>query len=160
MKFVHVESTGTGFSLDPNPYLDHLEKVADELPPGARAYATDPHHYDFFSERCVKDLKLASMSVVDSMGTVTVDALFEFNEIAPERLHIRYVDVVDLRIGASAEWEHQYPPVMSTRRLGDVQLDEFLPHRSGCSHEIQLITGTIHVVCRDLTAEWKARTAL
>jgi hypothetical protein len=158
MRFVKVENTGTGFSLDPNPYLEHLDDVAGTLPPGARAYATDPDHYDFYSERCVKDLKVKSISVTDSMGIVSVDALFEFNEIAPERLRIRYAGVVDLRIGASPGWGHEYPPVMGTRRLGDVQLDEVLPHEAGCSHEIQMISGTIKVICGDLTAEWEART--
>lgn len=158
MKFVKVEDTGTGFSLDPNPYLDHLEAVADTLPPGARAYATDTDHYDFYSERCVKDLKLVSFNVTDSAGSVSVDALFEFNEVAPERLRIRYTDVVDLRIGASPGLEFQYPPVLGTRRLGDVQLDEVLPHEFGCSHEIQMISGSIAVVCADLTAGWEPRT--
>jgi hypothetical protein len=158
MKFVKVENTGTGFFLDPNPYLEHLEAVAGTLPPGARAYATDADHYDFYSERCVKDLKLVSISVADSAGIVSVDALFEFNEIAPEKLRIRYTDVVDLRIGASPGVEFRYPPVHGTRRLGDVQLDEVLPHESGCSHEIQMISGSITVVCADLTAEWETRT--
>lgn len=35
-----------------------------------------------------------------------------------------------------------------------VRLDEVLPHEAGCSHELRLTTGTVRIVCADLTAEW------
>jgi hypothetical protein len=33
-------------------------------------------------------------------------------------------------------------------------LDEMLPHEYGCSHEIACLSGSMGVVCRDLTATW------
>lgn len=56
MKHVRVEATGTGNFLDPDAYLGLLPTLVGALPPGARAFAADPDHYDFFSRRCVKDL--------------------------------------------------------------------------------------------------------
>jgi hypothetical protein len=44
--------------IDPRGYLDRLPELAGALPPGARAFATDPAHYDFSGGRCVKDLTL------------------------------------------------------------------------------------------------------
>jgi len=38
--------------------------------------------------------------------------------------------------------------------LGAVVLDEILPHRDGCRHEIACRGGTLTVVCRDLRATW------
>ncbi|MHC0434198.1 hypothetical protein ACX6XY_29120 [Streptomyces sp. O3] len=38
--------------------------------------------------------------------------------------------------------------------LGTVILDEILPHRDGCSHEIACWDGTLTLVCRDLRATW------
>ncbi|MFC8588444.1 hypothetical protein ACFUGD_28395 [Streptomyces sp. NPDC057217] len=38
--------------------------------------------------------------------------------------------------------------------LGAVMLDEILPHKDGCSHEITCWDGTLTVVCRDLQATW------
>jgi hypothetical protein len=35
-----------------------------------------------------------------------------------------------------------------------VILDEILPHDHGCSHEIACWSGSLTVVCRDLTATW------
>ncbi|MEV5843613.1 hypothetical protein AB0M32_16790 [Streptomyces sp. NPDC051985] len=47
--------------LDPARYLDHLPSISGDLPPGARAFATDADHYDFRSRRCVKDLMLRAV---------------------------------------------------------------------------------------------------
>ncbi|MET9118923.1 hypothetical protein ABZX38_32660 [Streptomyces longwoodensis] len=38
--------------------------------------------------------------------------------------------------------------------LGAVILDEILPCRDGCSHEIACWDGTLTIVCRDLQAVW------
>ncbi|MFF7852148.1 hypothetical protein ACFZDF_31855 [Streptomyces sp. NPDC007910] len=38
--------------------------------------------------------------------------------------------------------------------LGAVILDEILPHRNGCSHEIACWDGTLTLACRDLQATW------
>jgi len=57
MELVKIEKTSTGFSIDPNPYLDVLAELRGELPPGAWSFVSDSGHYDFYSERCVKDLR-------------------------------------------------------------------------------------------------------
>ncbi|MFE3175260.1 hypothetical protein ACFXPA_27100 [Amycolatopsis sp. NPDC059090] len=61
MKHVRVEATGTGNYLDPRAYLGLLPGLSAELPPGARAFAADPDHYNFHGARCVKDLVLDTM---------------------------------------------------------------------------------------------------
>ncbi|WP_251023661.1 hypothetical protein [Streptomyces sp. ISL-10] len=38
--------------------------------------------------------------------------------------------------------------------LGTVILDEILPHRDGCSHEIACWDGNLIIVCCDLQATW------
>ena len=38
--------------LDPTPYLQQLTRLGTSLPPGARAFATDPGHYDFYGRDC------------------------------------------------------------------------------------------------------------
>ena len=48
--------------LSPLDYLAALPELAPKLPPGARAFATDPQHYDFSSRRCVKDLTLGPIT--------------------------------------------------------------------------------------------------
>jgi hypothetical protein len=154
VRFVKVEPTEDGFWLDPEPYLDELKRIGDSLPPGARAFATDPEHYDFFSERCVKDLKLRTLTTADANGALSAEAEFEFNDVAPQRLTISYREVVSLRVDVDDTGPDEYPPSAETRRLSDVQLDEILPHEHGCSHEIQMINGVIRVVCADLMARW------
>ncbi|WP_241845499.1 hypothetical protein [Streptomyces sp. CB02261] len=61
-------------------------------------------------------------------------------------LLIRYVGVSDFVID----------PVDDDRGtdLGAVILDEILPHRDGCSHEIACWDGTLSLVHRDLEATW------
>jgi hypothetical protein len=154
VRFVKVEPIEDGFWLDPAPYLEELKRIAESLPSGARAFATDPEHYNFFSERCVKDLKLRALTTVDADGVLSAEAAFEFNDVAPEWLVIAYRDVVSLRVDVDDTGPDEYPPSPETRRLSDVQLDEILPHDHGCSHEIQMINGVIAIVCADLVATW------
>lgn len=138
MKYIKIEQTEQGFSLDPTAYLDQLEAIATQLPPGAAAFAREPGHYAF-GDRCVKDLKLDRASLVG--GALELS----FVGYMPEpRLVIRYERVVSFTAVADG----------GADELGRVQLDEILPHESGCRHEIKLITGTVAVVCADLTAEW------
>jgi hypothetical protein len=65
MRYGTVERTRYGFSVDPWTYLDVLPSLVDALPGGARAFATDPGHYDFHGQRCVKDLKPVRLSLGD-----------------------------------------------------------------------------------------------
>lgn len=63
-------------------------------------------------------------------------------------LVLRYSDVMSLVVERSGEGG-----------LGDIQLDEILPHDRGCSHVIKMTGGAIRVVCRDVVAQWHMEIA-
>lgn len=137
--------------FDARPYLEVLPELAERLPPGARAFATDRDHYNLYSERrCVKDLKLESMGFADDLTAVGFELGFRFRPDQPEPLlTIQYTDPVSVTLEVE-----ERPAGIPGVRLGDLALDEILPHGRGCSHEIAFHYGTIHVVAADLTATW------
>ncbi|MFF8485267.1 hypothetical protein [Streptomyces antibioticus] len=139
-----TEAGGAAGVLDPGPYLAVLPGLAERLPPGARAFATDPGHYAFGGRRCVKDLRPGE---VRRTGDETVEIRFGHNCWKhDEDLVVRYRGVVRFQadvLGACALDD-----------LGDVVLDEILPHPHGCTHEIACRPGSLVVVCQDLEAEW------
>ncbi|MFJ4183675.1 hypothetical protein [Kitasatospora sp. NPDC089509] len=149
MQLVRIERTATGFALDPRPYLARLPALRPELPSGAEAFATDPAHYDFASERCVKDLKLASLVATEDAVVLRCS----FNDVAPEQLVIRYTGVTALLIEAAPPTDSSAPDGLR-ERLGPLQLDEVLPHPHGCTHELGHIGGTVRITAADLTAAW------
>lgn len=137
--------------FDARPYLAVLPELAERLPPGARAFATDPEHYDLYSSRrCVKDLKLESTVFTDDMSTVDFELRFRFRPNQPEPLlTVRYHELVSFTLEVG-----ERPAGIPGVRLGDLALDEILAHQRGCSHELAFHYGTIHVVAADLTATW------
>ncbi|MFF8925659.1 hypothetical protein ACF1AO_00150 [Streptomyces longwoodensis] len=146
MKYVTLDAQVGDLSgvLDPSRYLERLPSISGDLPPGARSFATDRDHYDFRSSRCVKDLTLQA---VRGAGSDVVEVEFRHNCWKHDQdLLIRYAGVSRFVID----------PVEEDRGtdLGAVVLDEILPHRGGCSHEIACWGGTLTVVCRDLQAVW------
>ncbi len=60
MEYINLDAQVGNLSgvLSPARYLEHLPSLADDLPAGARGFATAPEHYDFSSKRCVKDLEV------------------------------------------------------------------------------------------------------
>jgi len=152
VRYVHLdlsELPGRAY-LDPRAYLAELPRLAPDLPPGARAFATDPGHYDFYGERCVKDLRLGEVRAVDD-GALSATIRFVRRDAD---LVVRYFAPVELRVD-------QGPPGRTRgmrKWLGSVMLDEVLPHPAGVSHEVQLHGGTLYVVAADLVAEWTAPT--
>ncbi|MFD8806442.1 hypothetical protein [Streptomyces sp. NPDC059597] len=131
-------------ALDLSRYLSYLPPVFGDLPPGARAFATDADHYDFRGRRCVKDLALRAVR-----GAGGEDVEVEFQHSCwkhDEDLLLRYTGVSRFTVD----------PVDKGRGtdLGAVILDEILPHGDGCSHEIACWDGTLTIVCRDLQATW------
>ena len=133
----HVRAAA-GNVLDADAYVDLLPTLAGALPPGARAFAADPDHYNFFSRRCVKDLAPDTLEHGDDWLRLG----FRHNCWKhDEDLSIRYAGVISLD---QSDWAG----------LGTVTLDEVLPHDHGCSHEIAFLAGSLTVVCRDLTAKW------
>jgi hypothetical protein len=159
MHFIKVErrDESRGYFLSATEYREQLPELQAELPPGAWAFASNSDHYDFYSERCIKDLKLLSLSVSDESDGTSIVTRFSFNSVAPEHLLIRYTGVSALFVGADAADVADGPDSGLVRHLGPIQLDEILPHKYGCEHEIKLIGGTIRVVCADLNASWVAR---
>lgn len=141
--------------LDPEPYLRVLPELAAQLPTGAAAFATDADHYDFGSVRCVKDLTVGAMTVREAgHGQVAVVIEFEPNRFKHDSgLVIRYEGVTrfTVEVDESKPGREVWP---ESRRIGDVQLDEILPARTGCTHEVKLTGGTIFVQCADLHATW------
>ncbi|MFJ9565683.1 hypothetical protein ACIRQQ_37290 [Streptomyces fuscichromogenes] len=137
-----------GYRLDPKEYLQVLPQLSDALPPGAAAFATNSEHYDFRSSRCVKDLELGRVTLVDERGEISLELFLSPNEWKHETgLRIRYSDVQSFRTDAE-ESDGMLP------RLGALQLDEVLPHASGMSHEISFTCGSVFVVAADLVAAW------
>ncbi|AQT70683.1 MULTISPECIES: hypothetical protein [Streptomyces] len=146
MEYVNLDAQVGDLSevLDPARYLSHLSSISDDLPPGARAFATDTDHYDFRSRRCVKDLTLRA---VRGAGGEEMEVEFQHNCWKHDQdLLIRYVGVSSFILD----------PADGDRGtdLRTVILDEILPHRDGCSHEIACWDGTLTLVCRDLQATW------
>lgn len=151
MKYVRIEQGQDPWLaniLDPTEYISKLEELSKSLPSGARSYSLSSGHYDPCSPWCVKDLKLkeANLSVGETMS---LRLSFLPNQFKHESgLVINYVDVSSFSV--STELEGESDPL----ELGDLQLDEILPHQVGCSHEISFTGGSIFVVCRDLRAYW------
>ena len=55
MEHISVQATEGGFRLDPTAYLAVLPSLEGRLPGGAWEFISDPCHFDFYSDRCVKD---------------------------------------------------------------------------------------------------------
>lgn len=146
MKHVVVKGTDSGYYLDPQPYLSELENLAPHLPPGAREFAEMPDHYDFYSLRCVKDLRFASLLVDDTTETTTLTlAPYQFKH--DEALTIQYSNVQSLVM--------EHDDTRDITWLGSVMLDEVLPaDASSMSHEVVFTSGRLHIVASDLTARW------
>jgi hypothetical protein len=148
MEYVNLNAQVGDLSgvLDPTRYLEHLPSIAGDLPPAARAYATDPDHYDFRSKRCVKDLELQHVRGVGADGD-EVELQFRHNCWKHDGdlvIHYTGVSSFTARTPEADHWTH----------LGTVILDEILPRENGCSHEFAFWNGTLAVICRDLMATW------
>ncbi|MFF3842546.1 hypothetical protein [Streptomyces sp. NPDC001930] len=146
MQYVDLDAQVGDLSgvLDPARYLSHLPSISGDLPPGARAFATDAEHYDFSSRRCVKDLTLRA---VRGAGGDELMVEFQHNCWKHDRdLLIRYAGVSSFSVDSADEER--------ATDLGAVILDEILPHTDGCSHEIACWDGTLTIVCPDLQATW------
>jgi hypothetical protein len=157
MRFVKVEMVQDPWPanmLDPDDYLRELPALEQYLPAGAWAFATDADHYDFASARCVKDLKIDHMAMRDSHGELTLEIHFAPNKFKHTAgLVVQYSGVASFATDVTPppKNERVWP---ESRRLGDLQLDEILPHERGCSHEIKMTGGSIFVICADLNATW------
>lgn len=149
MEYVNLDTQVGDLSnvLDPARYLEHLPSIAGDLPPGARVFATDADHYNFRSERCVKDLELQHVRSGGTDDVVEIQLRHNCWKHDAD-LVIRYTGVSSFKI-TTPEADHW-------TNLGTLILDEVLPYTSGCSHELAFWEGTLTVICRDLVATWIA----
>lgn len=148
MLYVRVERTEVGFSMDPTAYVEQLPRLARSLPAGARSFATDPQHYDFHSQRFVKNLKPQRLVSGNSEGVNWLELQLQHNCWRHEEdLIIRYHDIRTVTFN---------PPRddLDVSDLHEVLLDEILPHDHGCTHEISCLGGSLVISCADLVASW------
>lgn len=155
MDYVSVRATEYGFHLDPTAYTAVLPSLESRLPAGAWEFISDPDHFDFSSDRCVKDLRLASVSLTRCAEGAYLEVRLEKNPFQHgSDLVIAYSGVREFTFtGTPGDW-----PALSDDAglLGDFQLDEVLPVDGGCTHEVQMTHGRLFVTCRDLQARWQA----
>jgi hypothetical protein len=147
VKYVNLSSTIGEIDgvISPQEYLDRLPELRVELPEGAAAYAAEPGHYDFSSTRCVHDLKLDQILSGEVGDDDWMQLGFRHNCWKHEEdLTIRYTGVTSFTLQTASDMPR-------VTRLGEVILDEVLPHPDGCAHEIACHTGSITIVCRALS---------
>ena len=142
----------TGPVIDPGDYLEYLQGAANQLPAGARAFATAEWHYDFHGARCVKDLELGLLEVSDAGDQgqcVSVDLYLLPNKFKHAAgLRIQYADASRLAMSTGSV-------PLGHHRLGPLILDDLLPDgEGGCAHEIAFHGGIITVVATDIVARW------
>ncbi|MEU4399878.1 hypothetical protein ACIQH6_09755 [Micromonospora orduensis] len=149
VRYVSVERRSYGVALDPEAYLQELPALADSLPEGARRFATDPGHYDFSGQRCVKNLKPERLTSGETDGIRWLELYLRHNCWKHEEdLTIRYSGVQSLTIEPAGQG-------LDVAQLQDVMLDEVLPHEHGCQHEIVCLSGRLVVTGQDLEATWR-----
>lgn len=133
-----------------------LPNLEGSLPGGAYSFVTDPEHYNFFSERSIKDLKIERLEVVDSFAKLGITLDLAYNQLPNvPRLSIRYRDVSNLSIDVKSEFQMRADWINEgIKRMGDILTDEIHPNPHGCVHVIEMIHGVICVTCADLEAVW------
>lgn len=150
-----VQATEYGFHLDPTAYTAMLPSLRNRLPAGAWEFISDPHHFDFSSDRCVKDLRLATVSITRGAEGTYVEVKLEKNPFQHgSDLVIAYSGVREFALTRSSGDRLELSD--DAGLLGDFQLDEVLPVEGGCSHEVGMTNGRLFVTCRDLQARWQA----
>jgi hypothetical protein len=149
VRYINVERTRDGYLIDPSAYLDQLGRLAESLPPGASAFATDAQHYDFNALRFIKNLQPQRLVAGETDGAAWWELQLRHNCWRHEEdLTIRYHGVRSLAPEPAGR------TTIDVTGLHEVFLDEVLPHQHGCSHEIVCLGGSLVVVCEDLTATW------
>ena len=147
MRYVTVQSSNGGTMTNPRPYLEWLGEHAHELPPGARAFALDPEHYDFSHQWSPRSASFDRMSTRFTDDGVEVTLVLAAWGGAPPEFVVRYRGVSRVE----SDGDHGGFP-----RSG-LLVDELLPHADGVSHELEFTGGTITVVAADLTAGWRGK---
>lgn len=134
-----------GFTVSADAYIEKLPSLQDLLPPNANLFASDPEHYNFYGTQCVKDLKFEGISQISDSECMMTYAPNVFKHESGLTLTYTGITLIEFQLDG-----HSNP----LRGLGTVLIDEILPARPGCSHEISLIEGRIYIECSDLRAQW------
>src|SRR5262245_33133783 len=101
MRYVRIEpivedGRQKGFSLDADPYLNALPGLLPDLPTGAATFASDADHYFFFGRKCVKDLKMSQIRLIDASDKISIVCVFAPNQFKHDNaLAIRYENVIE-----------------------------------------------------------------
>src|SRR4051812_6704283 len=115
---VKVQYIQTNDVLSAGEYLKRLPQMMADLPPGARAFAADPAHYDFYGPRCVKDLTLGDIRYRDTTGEIFLQLRLLPNPLKhTQALNLSYVGLS--RFNMLAQDPEPVGP-----RLGSLGLDE------------------------------------
>lgn len=147
VRYVTVESSDGGTTTDIRRYLGWLREHADELPPGAQAFALHPEHYDFSHEWCPRSASFDRMSTRSTDDGVEVTLVLAAWGGAPPEFIVRYHGVSHVELD-----DDQGDGMRS-----NLMVDELLPHADGVSHELEFADRTITVVARDLSAGWRGK---
>ncbi|WP_211588761.1 hypothetical protein [Allorhizocola rhizosphaerae] len=156
LQYSRVERLRDGFMVDPGPYLEILPELAGSLPPGAYRFVSDPEHYDFFSERAIKDLKIERLELVDAFAVLGVELRLAYNELPDvPRLTITYREVTNVSVDVRSGFQIREDWIVAgIKRLGDVLIDEVRPSPQGCVHVMEMVHGAVSITCKDLDAAW------
>jgi hypothetical protein len=142
---VRWEPDRGGYWLDPTAYQAILPSLARSLPPGARAFALDPQHYDFGSDRGVHDLWFRSLTLDDPGGSASLS--FGAGRVNPvDVLSLVYSGLVSVAV------DRERDPGIGW--LGSLLLDELRPSPEGFVHEFAMTGGSLLIVARDVEAAW------
>lgn len=146
VEYVVVRLTADGYWLDPSAYLEQLPSLEEHLPRGALEFAMDADHYDFYSDRCVKDLAFRSLAADDPRGSLRL-------ELAPNEFkHSVGLTLTYSRLASVTPGPVREPEAAG---FGTVLLDELLPAPQGVTHEIAFTEGTLRIVAADVRAVWE-----
>ncbi len=156
IQYSRIDRLPDGFMVDPQPYIEVLPSLASSLPGGAYSFVTDPEHYNFFSERSIKDLKIERLEMVDGFAKLGITLDLAYNQLSNvPRLTIKYRDVSNLSIDVKSEFQMRADWITEgIKRMGDILTDEVHPNLRGCVHVIEMIHGVISITCADLEAVW------
>jgi hypothetical protein len=150
---------------DHRPLLDALSMISVALPPGARAFVSDPAHFDFRRYRvgeeelpngtplCPKDLLLMGVGLsCPGLGAI-IEARYTYPGYPIDRpdLLIRYTGVrqftfEDLSGVGSAP---------GGARLGRWIVDEVVPIAGGVRHRIEFEDGALTIESSELEGHWR-----
>ncbi len=142
--------------IETAPYMDYLHRVEAQLPVGAREFALDRNHYNFYSTKCVKDLELSGIQF--SKARLNIARLsFEPNRWKHDLpLSIVYSEVFRFSFSKQQAVDSVDIPVLGL--LGQLVVDEIRLAATGVVHEILFTGGSIVIEAGDLSATWSDRS--